>query len=262
VPEQTKPAKPRSRLRRALVAVGALAAIALLLLVLGIPVPLGPVRSLLEERASDALGRPVELGSLGLVLGFHPGLRVKNLRVGHPEPSRPDVLTLERISVKLDLIALLGKRLHVKEIAARGATLQLDPAAIPEAEPETPAEVPESEVPADPLRGWSLDVDSLSLEAVDLTYERPDGETARAHLDALSAALRWDESTEIRAQGEYQAFPLALEVEAGSIAQLLAEPDAWPLSLWFRFAKYEARLGLQLAARPGSLQLNGYWGRS
>jgi len=46
-----------------------------------------------------------------------------------------------------------------------------------EPEPEVPAEVPvepplaapvESEVPADPLRGWSLDVDLLSVEAVDL----------------------------------------------------------------------------------------------
>lgn len=261
MPEQAEQAKPRSWLRRALVAVGALAAIALLLLVLGIPVPLGPVRSLLEERASDALGRPVELGSLGLVLGFHPGLRVKNLRIGHPEPSRPDVLTLQRLSVKLDLIALLGRRLHVTEIAARGATLRLDPAAIPEVEPETQAEVPESEAPADPMRGWSLDVDSLSVEAVDVTYQNPDGETARARLDTLTAAIRWDESTEIRAQGEYQAVPAALEVEAGSIAQLFVDPDAWPLSLWLRFAEREARLRLQLAARPGSLQLNEIEGR-
>jgi uncharacterized protein involved in outer membrane biogenesis len=233
----------------------------LLLLVLGIPVPLGPVRSLLEERASEALGRPVELGSLGLVLGIHPGLRVKHLRVGHPEPSRPDVLTLERLSVKLDLIALLGKRLHVKEIAARGAALRLDPDAIPEAGPESQTEAPESEVPADPMRGWSLDVDSLSIEAFDVTYESPDGETARARLDTLTAALRWEESTEIRAQGEYQAVPLALEIEAGSVAKLLADPNAWPLSLWFRFAEYEARLRLQLAAQPGSLQLNEIEGR-
>ena len=195
------------------------------------------------------------------MLGLHPGLRVEDLRVGHPEPSRPDVLTLQRLQVKLDLTALLRKRLHVTEIAARGAALRLDPAAIPEAEPETQAEVPESEAPADPLRGWSLDVDSLSVEAVDVTYESPDGETVRARLDALTAALRWDESTEIRAQGEYQAVPLALEVEAGSIAHLLADPDAWPLSLGLRFAEHEARLRLQLAAQPGSLQLNDIEGR-
>ena len=243
-------------MRRALVAVGVLAAIALLLLLVGIPVPLGPVRFLLAERASDALGRPVELGSLRLVLGFHPGLRVEDLRVGHPEPSRPDVLTLERFEVKLALTALLRKRLHLTEIAARGAALRLDPGAIPQAEPETQAEVPEPEAPADPLRGWSLDVDALSVDAVDVTYENPDGDTLRARLDALTAALRWDESTEIRAQGEYQAVPLALEVEAGSIAQLLAKPDAWPLFLGLRFAEHEARLRLQLAARPSSLQLN------
>jgi hypothetical protein len=234
-----------------------LAAIALLLLALGIPVPLGPVRPLLEERASDALGSPVELGSLRLVLGFHPGLRVEDLRVGHPEPSRPDVLTLERLEVTVGLTALLRKRLHLTEIAARGAVLRLDPEVIPEAESETRTEVPEPKAPADPLRGWSLDVDSLSVDDVEVVYQGPDGKNSQARLDGLSAALRWDESTEIRAQGGYQVVPLALEVEAGSIAQLLANPDAWPLSLWLRFAEYEARLRLQLAAQPGSLQLNG-----
>jgi len=94
------------------------------------------------------------------------------------------------------------------------------------------------------------------VEAVDVSYKGPDGETARARLDTLTAALHWDESTEIRAQGAYQAVPLVLEVEAGSIAQLLANPDAWPLSLGLRFAEYEARLRLQLAAQPGSLRLN------
>jgi len=261
VQEQTKPAKTRNRLRWKLAAVGALAAIGLLLLVLGIPVPVGPVRSLLEERASDALGRPVEVGSLRLVLGWHPGLRVKDLRVGHPEPSRPDVLTLQRLEVKLGLTALLRKRLHVKEIAARGAVLQLDPTAIPKAEPETRSEASDSALPADPMRGWRLDVDSLSVEAVDVTYLNPDGETARVRVDTLTAALLWDESTEIRAQGAYQAVPFALEVEAGSIAQLVAEPDAWPVSLGLRFAEKEGRLRLKLAAEPGSLQLNDIEGR-
>ncbi len=158
--------------------------------------------------------------------------------------------------MKFGLTALLRKRLHLTEIAARGAVLRLDPEAIPEAEPETRTEVPEPEAPADPLRGWSLDVDSLSIDAVDVTYENPDGDTLQARLNTLAAALRWDESTEIRAQGEYQAVPLALEVEAGSIAELLANPNAWPLSLMLRYADYEARLRLQLAAEPGSLQLN------
>ncbi len=109
--------------------------------------------------------------------------------------------------------------------------------------------------------GWSLDVDSLTVEDVDVAYESPDGETVEASIDALDATLRWDESTEIRAQGEYQGLPLALEVEAGSIARLMADPEAWPLSLGLRFAESEARLRMRLAARPGLLELNEIEGR-
>jgi uncharacterized protein involved in outer membrane biogenesis len=228
----------------------------MLLLAVGIPLPLGPVRPVIERRAGDALEREVEVGSLRLLLGFHPGIRLDDLRIGHPEASRPDVLTLERLQVKLDLIPLLRKRFHLKEIAARGATLRLDPAAIPQVDSDTQAEVPGAEPPSDPLRGWSLDVDSLSVEEADASYANPEGETVRVRLDALTAALRWEEATEIRAQGEYQAVPVDFDVEAGPIAKLLAHPDAWPLSLRLRLADYEARLRLQLAARPGSLRLD------
>ncbi len=259
--EQRKPAKPGRRLRRAALVIAALHVIPLALLAVGIPVPLGLARPLLEERASDALGRQVELGTLGLVLGIRPGLRVGSLRVAHPEPSRPDILTLERLQLKLNLLGLLRKRLHVTEIAARGAVVRLDPAAIPEAEPGSRAEKPDVETLEEPLGGWSLDVDSLTVEDVDVAYESPDGETVEAGIDALDAALRWDESTEIRAQGEYQDLPLALEVEAGSIARLMTDPEAWPLSLGLRFAESEARLRMRLAARPGLLELNEIEGR-
>ena len=157
----------------------------ILLLVVGIPVPLGPFRTAIESRASDALGREVRIGGLGLVLGIHPRLEIEDLHLAHGHADRPDLLRVERTELKLALLPLIGRRLHIVRAAADGVTARIDPEAFPEgAHAIDPSQ--ESGSAALSAAQWSLDVEELELLDVEFEQHRPDLEPTRASLERLT----------------------------------------------------------------------------
>ena len=89
--------------RRPIVRVAAALAVLLVLLGVGIPLPVGPFRGVLESRASEALGRPVRLGPLRLVAGLRPRVVVEELRLGHVLETVLEYGLLQRIALFAEL---------------------------------------------------------------------------------------------------------------------------------------------------------------
>ena len=104
----------RSFPRRLVLWLGLPLALLVALPVLGIPIPLGLFRGVIESRASEALVRDVSFGALRLVLGIHPGLAIEGLRLAHGIAGRPDVLAVENLDLELALLDLINRRLHVR----------------------------------------------------------------------------------------------------------------------------------------------------
>ncbi|MBW1687606.1 MAG: hypothetical protein JRS35_21425, partial [Deltaproteobacteria bacterium] len=234
-------------------------ALLLALLVLGIPIPLGPFRGAIESRASEALGRDVRFGQLQLVLGIHPGLSIEDLRLAHGIAGRPDVLAVEKLDLELGLFDLLGRRLHVRRAVVEGVALRTDPEAFPEGEDKaTAAEETEPEAPS--ALSWSVDVDHLALSKVEIEIHRPDAEPTRASLDELSGSLLWDESVELALSGSYRELPVAARIEGASVAELIAGAEAWPLRLAIDLVASQIEFEARLATGGGVYRIEDIQG--
>jgi uncharacterized protein involved in outer membrane biogenesis len=233
----------------------------LALLILGIPIPLGPFRGEIESRASDALGRNIRFGELQLVLGIRPRLAIEDLRLAHVVAGRPDVLAVENLDLELSLLELIGRRLHVRRAAVEGVAVRIDPEALPKREARaTPAD--ETEPKASSASPWTVDVDYLSLLRVEVEVHRPGAEPTRASLDGLAGSLLWDESVDLAFSGRYQELPIAARIEGASVAELLAGAEAWPLRLAIDMAANHVEFEALLAMGGGVYRIGDIQGRA
>ena len=120
--------RARAAARRTLRWTAILAALLLLLPVLAlvlvgtleISISAGPWRDRIGAAASEALGRRVTLeGPLELVPSLRPVLKVGGIRIENPPGfTTPEFAFLGEARLRVDLRALLRKRLHIMEVVA------------------------------------------------------------------------------------------------------------------------------------------------
>ena len=101
-------------LRYILIAVGVLI---VLLIIVPFFIPVNQFKSTIEEKASAALGRKVQLGKLSLSL-FHGALTAQDLSVGDDAKFSPSpFLTAKSLSVGVEMMPLIfSKQLNVTDI--------------------------------------------------------------------------------------------------------------------------------------------------
>src|SRR5215471_18725413 len=104
----------KGKLRIALIVVGVLI---VLLLVAPFLIPVNQFKPTIEEKASAALGRKVQLGNLSLSL-IHGALSAEDLSIGDdPKFSPSPFLTAKSLSVGVELMPLIfSKQLNVTDI--------------------------------------------------------------------------------------------------------------------------------------------------
>ena len=111
-----------------LIVAGGLVALLVLALVL-IPtfVDVQKYKPYIEEKASEALGRPVSLGGkLHLSLFPWVGVSFSNLRVGNPPAFKEkDLLTVKSFEARVKLLPLLSRNIEVKRFVLEGASVVL-----------------------------------------------------------------------------------------------------------------------------------------
>jgi AsmA family protein len=218
-----------------------LAALAAALIVLAILFDWNWLKGLVEDQASAALGRNVELaGDLDVDLGLRPRITIEDAQLANAAwASDAPMAAVARAEAVIDLPALLRGRLELPEVivTAPAVSLETRPDGPPNWQlgPDEPSEGP----PTIPRIG-RLQVRDASIRY----HEYGSGRTIAARLTEASGST--DDRTELTATGEVEGEPLDLTLRGGSLAQLENAAQPFPLSLDLKLGESDLAGDLRL----------------
>jgi hypothetical protein len=247
--------------RTALALVAVLALLVLLpilaLVVVGwleISISAGPWRDRIGAAASAALGRPVTLaGPLELVPTLRPRLKVGSIRIANPPGfETPELAFLGEARLRVDLRALLRKRVRILELSAENVRAYIErtadgrvnyafaPRVASAAAPQSSGKGPDLAQVAD----VGFDVRNVSLRQLSVEYlYGPTGSHHYFQLDELTAEAPQGEPIAVAMHGTAeQRFPYRVQLGAGSVEALLAVGQTWPFELVVEFLGGNLRL--------------------
>ncbi len=207
---------------------GLVVLIILALLIVPLFVSIDDYRPMIEERVSEATGRPFKLaGDLDLSLFPWTGFALSDLHLGNPpEFEAEDFLYVKSFDVRVKLLPLISRDVQVKRFILEGIQLNLEkardgrtnwedlggPGPGEDKEPHR-KESPEPSVPAgdfslplkalavgdfsvsggvlwmDHAAGLKKEISNLSLKLKNVSLERPIGITLSAYLDGMPMKL-------------------------------------------------------------------------
>ncbi len=232
-------------------AVGALLIVVLILSVivirLEIPISLDLTRSVVESAVREALGRDFVIeGPIDLVPSLSPRLEIERLRLANPPGwEAQDFARVKRIRVQLEAIPLLRGKIHIHEAIANGVEIFAETQ--PDGKSNWQFDLPDTahdrsaELPSMAL----AEVRRLSLKHLNVSYH--DGSAEQQYeigVDELHGAAAAGQPLDFRVQGSLQQQPFSAALTGGSITQLFAAEQPWPL-------EFEAEIG------DASLEVSG-----
>lgn len=201
-----------------------------------------------SEQARGATGRDLAIdGRLSIDLfSWTPSLVAERVRLSNPPwASRPDMATIGRLHLMIDLRAILRGQLRVTDLRLEDADVRLeenregranwqfgladgDAAAVKAVTPEDRGDLPR--------------IERLAIDRGRLTYLSPKlTDPIIAEFDRLKAVNGLDRIT-LAANGTYQRRPFELEAEGGGIALLRDETKPYPLTVALAVGETTARL--------------------
>ena len=145
----------------------------------------GWVRYLIEEAGTEAVGAKVELDAADLSL-FPAGLTLSRLQVTNPKAPMTNAVEMAKVTMGLDGLNLLRRKVIVEEMALEGVRLGT-PRATSGATREVSLQEEESEM-------FSIDLPSLEIPDVKNILEQEDLETIRL-IETLKADLKLEKET-------------------------------------------------------------------
>lgn len=199
-------------------------------------------RPLVAEQVKKATGRDLNLaGDIEVAVSLVPTVAVNDVSFANASwGSRPEMATVERLEVEMDLLPLLSGEIRVKRVVLVGADilLETDRQGTPNWAFSTPgapaAEAePAEEAPTESGGGAPLPtVHAVSIENARVTYR--DGASGAAHTLALTSfsASATDASSPVAItfEGSLNDNPVRLQGSVGAI-QLLLDDQPFPVDL-------------------------------
>jgi hypothetical protein len=241
----------RRALRWTLISIpSVLVALAVLLVVLawfGVPVDAGVWRGQIAEAASEALGREVRVeGPLEMVVSVRPSVKVGGIRIMNPPGfSTPFFASLGDARLKLDLLALWGKRLRIRELTAENVAVHLEraadgkanwafqlalsTAAEPAAQPGEPAGFSARDV--------NLEIIALSLKRLEIDLVRAgDPRTRYFALDEMNGEGGAGKPIKLEMRGSVEkTFPYRIGFTSGPLSDVIRLDRPWPFEFTVDF---------------------------
>jgi len=200
----------------------------------------GPLRTLVENDLSQALGLAVSLDELEVALLPTPHLHAEGLKVANlPDRSSPHLLSIDRIEFEFEFWPLLNRKLVVNAAEVEGADLYVET----NAEGRLAGHFELGELVND------ADEDSLDLELRAVNIEKlrvfyRDGRTQNSYSLILESAELKSKNLgteiELDIEGEFEGSEFALEGRIGSLRELLKRTKPFPIDL--RGQLFEANL--------------------
>lgn len=231
--------KKKSRLRTALIVLGAVVVVA----VGGVATMIATfdpntLKPRIRDAVREATGRELALnGAIGLKPSLWPTVEVHDVALSNPPGfSRPNMATLHSLELRLGLIPLLSRRIEIERLVLVGPDIVLETNAKGEPNWEmTPAAKP-AQAGANPSTGTQKPELFAHIAAAEIKdgmlvwRDGASGRTITVNLPKLSVRSDTGESPmTIAADLRVNNAPLSIKAETGSLARLLREADRTPM---------------------------------
>jgi uncharacterized protein involved in outer membrane biogenesis len=215
---------------------------------LRIPIDLTRFKTPIESMASQALSRPVSIEeSIVLSTSLKPIFNLRGLRINNLEGfSDKTFIYLESVSIQLELLPLLKRKLHLAQIIVEKLNINLEETAkgninwvlpgndqkkdIQKKEPPSGAKSPN---PNSMERSFELAADSivvkkLELKDISLNYRSP-GDTSPSHykIQECIGIMLPKEPLNLDIKGSLLAFPYELKIGLASLDEFIRENRSW-----------------------------------
>jgi AsmA protein len=201
----------------------------------------------LAAAVEEATGRPLTLaGPISVEPGLTPAIALERVALANPPgASRPEMLTLRRIELRLALLPLLAGEIRVRRLVLREPDLVLETDAegrpnwllTPPMAPDRPSMASVADGPAGAARAaaaWlDLAVDALVVENGRVSW-RPAGAEGTAQVlevPRLEAAAPAEGPVRVEGTLRLAGLPFALRAETGPLADLAGRDRPWPLRI-------------------------------
>jgi uncharacterized protein involved in outer membrane biogenesis len=213
------------------------------------------LRSPLESLASNALGRKVAIaGDIDGEISLTPRFSFEGVSIANaPWGSRPDMLTVEKLAVEVDLMELARGRVAMPEIAVRAPDVFVERSA--EGALNWQLGAGESNGGGPPPA-----IGDLWVQDASVTYREPQAERdIRVHLAILRGAGGFaGDAIALHGIGTVGDLPLRLDLNAGTLQELQDGASPYPLDIALRAGA--TSLAVQGSIRepmsPAAAQLN------
>lgn len=211
---------------------------------LEIPIDLTRFKAPIEDLASKALKREVNIDrSIVLSTSLRPLFTLRGLRISNPEGfSQETFISLDSAKIRLDLVPLFKKKIHLSEISVQKLLVNLEENkngdvnwVIATGDKPIERNKPEKEVPGKDaktgkavLAGDTLVVSKLLLEDIAVNYYGPDTlEPSRYQIDKCLGSMLPGKPLELDITGSLTSFPYTLAVNIASVEEFLTENRSW-----------------------------------
>jgi uncharacterized protein involved in outer membrane biogenesis len=183
-------------------------------------------RARIETLASQILARNVRIdGPLSLSASLFPRVSIANVHIANPDwAAQPDFLAVKQLEVEINPWALLRKEFEIRDIELTGATVHLQRGPDHDATWYFKSGTNRGSSP-----GKIPDVVALHAKEVQIVYYPFDRPPFEIGIEELQASLVRDEPVTISTKGKIRDFPLSIELQGGTLAELFATGKRWPL---------------------------------
>ena len=197
-------------------------------------------RGLIAEQVKNATGRDLSIsGRLDLELSLNPALTVEGVSFANASwGTRPEMVTLKRLSVEVELLPLLTGDIRVKRLVLAGLDLLVETDAKGRGNweltgPAGKAEKPEKPEPSSGPSGPLPVVNLVRIEDLTVTYR--DGKSGRSvtlvldSLDVRTDGL--DRPMTVSLGGDFNGLAFQASGRLGSLATLIEGGKPYPVAL-------------------------------
>ncbi|MEJ2178086.1 MAG: AsmA family protein, partial [Gammaproteobacteria bacterium] len=222
------------------VGIGLLAALLIVVSVVGVKIPVNFLKGTIQDAARDATGRELLIdGAIVLSPGFSPGVSIQNVTLANSENAQtPSFIRVNELSLQIHLLPLLGDKIHIGDVMLSGVDVDL-------VKPVTgapnwifePLETGETVNKAEPRDqkkpGMSLiAIDGVRLSDLSISY-RDEASQTHNNLTLSSGMLQAPEDipASFRGEGMLNALPVSMQLESDPLQKLFAQ--SFPLNLEF-----------------------------
>lgn len=220
-------------------------------------------KGLIAEEAKKATGRDLVIaGDLNLEISLNPALAVNGVTFANAEwGTRPEMARVDRFAAEVSLIPLFSGQVVVNRLLVEGVDLLAETNKDGVGNWEFAGTKTAEPAPADSSGGPATlpSVDQVVMRDISVTYkDGVTGQEYRVNLDELTAAAgSVDAPVVMAAKGRLNEKEFSLEGTLGSVAQMAAANDVYPVDIKAAALGVDTSYKGTLGTPGGNLSVNG-----